>query len=726
MRYNYKNVLNILGSPTEEIFQSYSTNKYNNFSDLGAWHGYYLPEVEEDYGSFPGPLIIGEEYPINLARSVAKLRIYREGERVSLRKPRISYYPGLLEQTYDFDDFSLRLRLIFIDERTALIERRIDNKAKDPLKLRLVYEGKVFDHIDYGAYKLDLDLAWKPLDGGLELSFPRIREKYDFFSTEDTNFNLYFGQDFHLDIDGGYYRADLGEINIKDSYMGYHLENYSFTREERGDLSLKFKGFKEYFSDNERRWNSYIESILGEGETEYSRPVVKALLTLVTNWRSPAGALDFDGIIPSMSYKWFIGMWAWDSWKQAVASSRFDLDLAKNNIRALYSHQITGDDGIRPFDRGAIIDAIFYNKDSFRGGDGDNWNERNSKPPLSAWAIWNVYRESGDLDFIREIYPALKDYHYWWIRNRDHDGNGILEYGAMVHDYHYKRDEDGNYLKTEDGDKVLDLDQLILSAAWESGMDNDTRFDLHGVGDKDIGIRIFKTRDSGGRVIGYSINQESVDLNSYYYKEKIFLAAMAGLLSKEEDREKFLLEAAYIKDYIVENMYDEETGFFYDLQVSESGEKKKLLVNRGKGCEGWLPLWANIAREDQARRVVENIMDENMFNTFVPFPTASKDNPNFHADKYWRGPVWMDQALFGVEALLNYGYEKEARELSVKLFENPEGLMGDGPIRENYNPLTGQGLHTSNFSWSAAAYILIYKSVFLDSETSTSLNLNCH
>ncbi len=35
-----------------------------------------------------------------------------------------------------------------------------------------------------------------------------------------------------------------------------------------------------------------------------------------------------------------------------------------------------------------IIDALFYNFDEFRGGDGINWNERNSKPPLAGWAIW--------------------------------------------------------------------------------------------------------------------------------------------------------------------------------------------------------------------------------------------------------------------------------------------------------------------------------------------------
>ena len=44
----------------------------------------------------------------------------------------------------------------------------------------------------------------------------------------------------------------------------------------------------------------------------------------MTNWFSAAGAIKHDGIVPSMSYKWFIGMWAWDSWKQVVATTYFN------------------------------------------------------------------------------------------------------------------------------------------------------------------------------------------------------------------------------------------------------------------------------------------------------------------------------------------------------------------------------------------------------------------
>ncbi|WP_432643815.1 MGH1-like glycoside hydrolase domain-containing protein, partial [Clostridium perfringens] len=77
----------------------------------------------------------------------------------------------------------------------------------------------------------------------------------------------------------------------------------------------------------------------------------------------------------------------------------------------------------------------------------------------------------------------------------------------------------------------------------------------------------------------------------------------------------------------------------------------------------------------EAELVKENMMDSNKFNTYMPLPTASKDNPKFNPNKYWRGPVWMDQALYGIESLQNYGFKDEAETLTKKLFDNAEGLI---------------------------------------------------
>ncbi|WP_415319976.1 MGH1-like glycoside hydrolase domain-containing protein [Clostridium perfringens] len=727
---DFRNVLNVQGNPQVNLNDSYSTNVSNPFSDMGAWHAYYLPEkgATNLYGGFAGPLIVGEEYPINLSDTISKITLTNSdtGEVYDLSKAKnimSDFYPGKLVQTYELNDFNLKLELIFATNRSALIKTEIENKKNTDLNLNLEWSGNIFNKSPYtisvndnGEKNYDLGQTLEATKNGVQVNFSNIRSTWSFFSTDQTKFNVEYDGNTSTAINGNTYVTKLDNIvNIKpqNTFKTFSTQSYTFTTEEFNNEQVKINDLLEngdtYFNDNTNRWQNYLNKAFSNTEKDsdphYKDAAVKSIITLTTNWRSAAGAIKHDGIVPSLSYKWFVGMWAWDSWKQAVATANFDGELAKNNIRALFDYQIKGDDSVRPYDKGTIIDAIFYNKDEQRGGEGGNWNERNSKPPLAAWAVWNVYKETNDIEFLKEMYPKLVDYHNWWYTNRDHDKNGIAEYGGMVHPANNSEDE------------------IILAAAWESGMDNATRFDKEGFGSDDVGVHVFENKDNNGNTVGYSINQESVDLNSYLYAEKGFLKSIADILGKTEDSQKYEVEAKNVGEYIRNNMFDKETGFFYDLQINEDGSEKKLLVNRGKGTEGWMPLWAKVATQDEAELVKENMMDPNKFNTYMPLPTASKDNPKFNPNKYWRGPVWMDQALYGIESLQNYGFKDEAETLTKKLFDNAEGLIGDGPIRENYNPETGQGLHTKNFSWSASAYYLLYKNVLTSNNTTCQESL---
>ncbi|HAT4071946.1 TPA: LPXTG cell wall anchor domain-containing protein [Clostridium perfringens] len=727
---DFRNVLNVQGNPQVNLNDSYSTNVSNPFSDMGAWHAYYLPEkgATNLYGGFAGPLIVGEEYPINLSDTISKITLTNSDTRevYDLSKAQnimFDFYPGKLVQTYELNDFNLKLELIFATNRSALIKTEIENKMNTDLNLNLEWSGNIFNKSPYtisvndnGEKNYDLGQTLEATQNGVQVNFSNIRSTWSFFSTDETKFNVEYEGNTSTAINGNSYVTKLDNIvNIKpqNTFKTFSTQSYTFTTEEFNNEQVKINDLIEngdtYFNDNTNRWQNYLNKAFSNTEKDsdphYKDAAVKSIITLTTNWRSAAGAIKHDGIVPSLSYKWFVGMWAWDSWKQAVATANFDGELAKNNIRALFDYQIKGDDSVRPYDKGTIIDAIFYNKDEQRGGEGGNWNERNSKPPLAAWAVWNVYKETNDIEFLKEMYPKLVDYHNWWYTNRDHDKNGIAEYGGMVHPANNSEDE------------------IILAAAWESGMDNATRFDKEGFGSDDAGVHVFENKDNNGNTVGYSINQESVDLNSYLYAEKGFLKSIADILGKTEDSQKYEVEAKNVGEYIRNNMFDKETGFFYDLQINEDGSEKKLLVNRGKGTEGWMPLWAKVATQDEAELVKENMMDSNKFNTYMPLPTASKDNPKFNPNKYWRGPVWMDQALYGIESLQNYGFKDEAETLTKKLFDNAEGLIGDGPIRENYNPETGQGLHTKNFSWSASAYYLLYKNVLTSNNTTCQESL---
>ena len=717
-RKSYRNILNIHGNPKEYTYfkpiketDKSGTNYINSFIDLGTWHGYYQPDVKEYklYGGFAGPFYIAEEYAVNLSDSFNKISIENAvtKERYDLAKSEatFNYYPGKLEQKYVLKDFTLKLELIFVSNRSALIKSEIINTSGKELNLNLNWIGNMYNEYQnwsdkenrYKSTKLNNSL--EKTDTGVKVNFVNRRDTWDYLIKDGAEFKITHSSNVDTKIVGDSYTSQLDTISISPNknFTHYMTETFTFTeveaKEEIENIKVALKDPEKAFVSNEKRWNGYLNRAIDKSGERYNKIAVKAIETLTTNWRSSAGAIKHDGVTPSVSYKWFNGFWAWDSWKQAVATVYFNEELAKNNIRALFDYQIQADDKIRPQDKGAIIDAIFYNTDEERDGDGGNWNERNSKPALATWAVWEVYKVSGDKEFLKEMYPKLKAYHEWWYTNRDHNKNGVAEYGGMVHRFNISPEE------------------IILAAAWESGMDNAVRFDVEGYGKDDIGVKVFENKDKNSKLVGYSINQESVDLNSFLYAEKIDLAQMAEILGEKEESENFYKSAAQLKEYINDKMFDEVTGYYYDLQFDEAGNTK-LLVNRGKGTEGYIPLWANAADKEKADKVVKNILDENVMNTYLPFPTAAKDNPKYNPTKYWRGPVWLDQAYFGVIGLDNYGYKKEAQELTVKLFERSEGLLEGGAIRENYSPETGEGLHCSNFSWSASVYYLLYNKFY--------------
>ena len=375
-------------------------------------------------------------------------------------------------------------------------------------------------------------------------------------------------------------------------------------------------------------------------ENSYRNIAVKAMMTLNSNWRSSAGDILRGCSFPS--YVGFIGgCWSWDAWQIASGNVLYNPEGAKSEMLALFDYQA---------DNGMVPDFINYNKKR------NNW--RDSKPPVASWGAMNVYKATGDKKFLEEIFDKLYKFHNWWYNDRDHNKNGICEYGST--------------------------DGSLIAAAWESGMDNGVRFD-----DTEI--------LNNGRDDAWSMNQESICLNSFLYIDKKVLAEMASILGKTDIAEKLNKDAEFIKEYVQKNMYDEETGFFYDVKI-DSEEKVKVM-----GAEGWLPLWAGIATKEQAESVKQNMMNENHFNSHLPLGTLDISHPALRPTRgYWRGPVWFNQVYFGIIGLKNYGYEKEADYLTRKFMNNAQGLMTDGPIHENYNPLTGEALNAPNFGWSSA------------------------
>ncbi|RJY18855.1 cell wall anchor protein [Parashewanella spongiae] len=683
------------------------------YIDKGAWHGFHLPEKHSDYGGFVGPLIIAQEFSVYFSNNIQQLQLVdvmldRPRSLASAKDKQIFSQPDQLSQMFKWDDLMVNISLSFLDNRSAIITTQIHNLSADKQQWQLIWKGAPFTkHPKLADYSLVKQHQIETNTSRWSLT--PINEQWQLL-LNDAEYQIQFEPNIILNQGAGFSyhaRSATIELSPNETYRTQAVHQYFHTQHERKQHpKTDFSSIPKTLLTHKRNWEKVVHDL---PNNEYGRLAAKSIMTLTHNWRSAAGAITHDAVTPSVSFKWFNGVWSWDSWKQAVALARFNPELAKSNMLAMFAYQFTPDDAVRAQDHGSVPDAIFYNKNADRGGIGGNWNERNTKPPLAAWAVWEIYQQTGDLEFINQMYPKLMAYHHWWYRNRDHNNNGLVEYGANLHPAHIK-------------DSRADRTAIIEAAAWESGMDNAPRFD-----DAED-LYILENRHKG-ELVGYSISQESVDLNAYLYAEKHFLAQMAEILAKQDSDKKanyksqtldWRKQADKLAELIQTQMFDDKTGFFYDVRFQ--GEQRRLLVANGKGVEGWIPLWAGVATKVQAQEVVKRHLSQSTFNSKIPFPTVSVDSPNFLPKRYWRGPVWLDQAWFGLKGMQRYGYEDEAKALALQLVSNGEGMLGNGVIRENYDPITGQGLHCNNFSWSASVLLLIYHQ-WLEQERAVSASM---
>ncbi len=581
------------------------------FTDAGAWIGFTPPEKGNWVNGFCGPYSIDMNRRQWLAKSAVTVHPISAGEILS---DSTCYYPGELLLSAIYKDGEIRQQLHFIDANSILLT------VESTLGCPLQYSGE----------------GWAE---GMELT-KRGNSVFAAHESGET-FVISFPQDVHLEVKDGNYSAESQQGKTVHVALGFF-----YSRDEAmsgvGRTVALLDDPDAALADNRKRWEGYLASTLRDDMPEdYDRIAVKSMTTLASNHREARGGLLHDGIIPSHAVEYFVGLWAWDSWRFCAGAANFDPELAKNNIRAMFDYQQPD---------GMVIDCIFT--------DPSENNARDSKPPLVCWAVDKIYDATGDKSFLAEMYPRLLAYHKWWYAKRDHDGNGMCEYGST--------------------------DGTLEAAAWESGMDNAIRFD-------DV-----KMLANEGHSDAWSMDLESVDLNAYLAQECRLLKKFAEILGEKFDAPD---HSGKVSDYF----FDKDRKFFFDRKLADRS------FAGDPGCEAYTMLWTGLATPAQVKDMMPLLQDTAKFSTYIPFPTVAADNPKYNPRGYWRGPIWLDQTYFAISGLRNYGYDELADSYTRQVFNRLDGLKEGAPIHENYDTHTGARLKAPHFSWSASHLIMLYK-----------------
>lgn len=313
---------------------------------------------------------------------------------------------------------------------------------------------------------------------------------------------------------------------------------------------------------------------------------------------------------------------SWESAFESVTAALIDPKIAENQLLFMLSDRWEQSDGHIPC---------------------AEWVMDQECPPIFAWAVWHVYEQSHDLDFLQTAYAGLQhNYDYWWAHNMV---GGSLFTGGF-----------------------LGMDNLPRGAAGTAQSDASAWM-------------AFFARD---------------------------MARIASELHDPNGSERYWVDRGTIQEAINDHLWDESTGFYYDLNADGSFVAQKSYT-------GLIPLIAGVVPPGRLPRVLATLHDENDFlgvggirslsaqsSLYLPGTAGQGVNSN------WRGPVWVPINYLLIEAL-NDVDPSLAEDVRTRVVTNVEtDFQQTGRLHEFFDGDTGMGLGADEQAgWTALVANLI-------------------
>ena len=276
-------------------------------------------------------------------------------------------------------------------------------------------------------------------------------------------------------------------------------------------------------------------------------------------------------------------------------------------------------------------------------------------PNVMAWCEWEYYLSFNDKDRLGKVFAPLLAYHNW-----------VKEHFTW---------RDGSYFST----------------GWGCGMDNIPRLSPE-----------YDERFSHGHMVW-------IDACLQALLSCKTLVKMANELDKQEYVSQLEQEIADLENIINTKLWDEKTGFYYDLL-------KDGKFNNVRHVGAFWSLIAECADSHKAQRLIEYLTDEKEFNTPTSVPTLSKSSPEYMPlGWYWRGGVWAPTNYMVLKGLDKYNRYDLSHKIGANYLKTVVDVFNQtGTFYENYAPeyVDGKGakgdIAKSDFvGWTGIAPITV-------------------
>jgi putative isomerase len=343
----------------------------------------------------------------------------------------------------------------------------------------------------------------------------------------------------------------------------------------------------------------------------------------------------------------------WDeAFHSVILSHLGDKTLTYQFLKNFYYSR--SNDGSMPGSAGFPNSHVDYMEALKNSGSGE------MMPPILGITLQSTKQRVGLPDSLRNMYEIYAKNIEWYFKNYDSDKDGLLEY----------------------------------KNSFASGCDNSQRWD----GQYEKGLMIGNFRPV-----------EAIDLNVWMVNLLNDMADIALQLGTK-DAVEYRTRAKILSRKIEEYMWDESTGFYYDIDA---------ITHTKTGVKSHMG-FAVLHLPDADRKRIKRIIDDHLLNpkefwTAFPVPSTSLDDETFNAEDMWRGPVWININWMIFDGLQKQGYSNVAKELALKtIYMVGSKYSGDKRIRtprfnEWFNPLTGEPLGNENLSWSCLVIDMILK-----------------
>lgn len=350
--------------------------------------------------------------------------------------------------------------------------------------------------------------------------------------------------------------------------------------------------------------------------------------------------------------KWWDSLYTWDNGFIALGMTEINVSLAKECLDAYLTE---------PGNRHAAF------------------VHHGSMVPVQAYVYKAIYEKTGDVGFLRDFYPSMKQYYDFYAGHNPASSMVMKESGLLrPFDYFYN------------------------SGGWDDYPPQKY------VMEKRMGDRVSPVINTC-----HAINFARI------------MAMAAAALGK--DGESYREDGKRWKQALMTYAYDEETGYFSYLVHGDFGTailRTEEGENYNKGLDGAYPFMADVGTETQKKRLAGYLMSEEHMWTPAGISVVDQAASYYRPDGYWNGSVWMPHQWFVFLGMLEQGYA----EYAVKIAETALNLWkretdASYHCYEHFMVQSRRGAGWHNFSGLSAPVVLWYHGCFAEGTITAPVNL---